>query len=161
MKKIICFLLVLVMTLSLCACTPSGEGSGSAPTGLQVGYGREDITPLEPVPMGGYGNTDKRISVGYLDYLYATCVAITGTNGETVLLYTLDLISGGGATVTAGWAKAIEEKTGVPAANIQFHGTHSHSTPALGETDRPVIVNYLKMLEQKETIHNGHYWDAY
>ena len=29
---------------------------------FQVGFGRICITPIEPVPLGGYGNTSRRIS---------------------------------------------------------------------------------------------------
>ena len=147
MKKIICMLLVLVMVMSLCAC---GESSGSkTPTELQVGFGREDVTPQESVPMGGYGNPDQRFSKQYLDYLYATCIAITGTNGETVLLFTLDLLNAPGLSTTNEWTKAISEKTGVPQANMQFHGTHSHSTPSLGDVEYNSIVNYRALMQEK------------
>jgi len=94
MKKILSVLLLLALSLSLFGCAAGGEPEAQTPKGLLVGYARENITPTESVPMGGYGNTDKRWSKQYLDYLYATCIAVTGANGESVILYTMDLMSG-------------------------------------------------------------------
>ena len=149
MKKIICLLLTFVMVMSLCACAGGGGSAESAPTGLQVGYARENITPEDSVPLGGYGNADSRFSKGYLDYLFGTCIAITGTNGETLLLFALDLQSGGSASVVEEWTTAITAKTGVPVSNMQFHGTHSHSTPSLGDVEYNSITTYRKQLAEK------------
>ena len=51
-------------------------------TVLSVGFGRADITPMERVPLAGYGNTSRRISTTVLDPLYATCAAFR--SDETV-----------------------------------------------------------------------------
>jgi hypothetical protein len=40
---------------------------------LLVGYGKADITPLGPVPLGGYGNGLHRISTSVGDPIFATC----------------------------------------------------------------------------------------
>jgi len=60
---------------------------------LSVGYARVDITPEESVPLAGYGNSMQRLSQGVLDPLYATCIAITDSDGHSVLLCTVDLIN--------------------------------------------------------------------
>ena len=100
MKKLFCLMLALLMTLSLCACGGSGEdkkeGGAKADTfdGLHVGYAREklEVNLGQDIPMGGYGNTDKRLAQGMLDYIYITCVAFA-EGDKTILLYTQDLIS--------------------------------------------------------------------
>ena len=142
MKKMISLVLLLALTLSLFGCTTAKEPEVETPKGLQVGYARENITPEESVPMGGYGNTDKRWSKSYLDYLYVTCIAVTGTNGESVILFTMDLMSGQGSSFADPIRQTISEKTGVPVSNILFHGTHSHSTPSLASTEYPVVKTY-------------------
>ena len=36
---------------------------------MKIGYARIDITPTEPVPLAGYGNTSRRISQNVLSPL--------------------------------------------------------------------------------------------
>ena len=128
MKRIICLLLVLVMTLSLCACSGSGEdakGNGME-EGLNVGFSKINVTPNYGVVLGGYSD-ENRISEGFVDYIYTTCVAVT-SGEDTVLMYTVD---------QCGTSHAINEKirekataaTGVPGENIFIGFTHCHSAP--------------------------------
>ena len=93
MKKFFTVLLTLVLLLGLGAC-----GGNDAPKleGFHVGYGRVDISPEEGVLLGGYSNND-RFSEGVMDALYVTCVALTGEEGNTVLLITCDAIRADGA----------------------------------------------------------------
>ena len=80
MKKLITLLLALTLVLSLCACGNSGntEETGEAKSaGLQIGYGRANVTPDFSVGIGGYSDNETRRSEGFLDYLYATCIAVT------------------------------------------------------------------------------------
>ena len=86
MKKMISFILAVVMVLGLAAC--GGNGTAEVKTGLQAGWGRENITPTYSVPMGGYSD---RVSSGYRDYLYMTCIALSD-GVETILVYTMDMI---------------------------------------------------------------------
>jgi len=60
---------------------------------LQVGFGRTKITPAEPMPMAGFGDSDKRMSQGVLNDLYTTCIAFTDSNGSTYLHFHNDLIA--------------------------------------------------------------------
>ena len=88
MKKFISILLLAAMVLSLlgCGATPAtnqdtettstaaiiadsaesteatepAQQTGSTEKTFRVGYARYDITPKEPVPLGGFGNCDKR-----------------------------------------------------------------------------------------------------
>ena len=80
---------------------------------VKVGYARTVITPDAPVPLGGYGNTETRISEGFLEYLYATCIAVTDQEGNTALLFGLDVIATG-SKAFADARTQISEKYGIP-----------------------------------------------
>ena len=138
MKRFIALLLSLVIVLGLCACGESGTGE-SAPTGLQVGYAREKIHPKESVPMGGYGQSDKRMSENTLDYLMATCVAFK-EGDTTVLLYSQDLLKAHVSWVEELRLK-IEEKYGIPGDHVMVCSTHTHSGPDQGSSHAS-IANY-------------------
>lgn len=147
MKKVISIILVLMMVLGLCAC---GEGGGNkASAGLQVGYSKGNITPTTlGIPMGGYGNAQHRLSTGYLDYTYATVIAVTDEAGETVLLITNDLIR-----MPGNWTKAtrqaITQATGIPEDHIMLCATHTHASVDVGNagaspTDAYFVNDYSK-----------------
>ena len=57
---------------------------------MQVGYGKVNITPDMSLPLSGYGNTEKRMSDGFTDYLYATCFAVTDPDGNTAILFGIE-----------------------------------------------------------------------
>ena len=137
MKRLLALLLALTMTLGLCACNGSGEEKNPAAEGLQTGYARESIMPEETVNMAGYGNQAHRLSTGYKDILYASCVAAS-ENGTTVLMFSLDLLRPAG-----NWTEEFREKiataTGIPGANIMFCATHTHSAPAPGGSEPQVL----------------------
>ena len=66
MKKYVAIFLCLTMLLTLSSCAAQEDDSQTPQ--LLVGFGRADITPQENVPLGGYGNTETRISEGFLEY---------------------------------------------------------------------------------------------
>ena len=140
MKRILILVLVGVMLLGLCAC----QEGGNAQKGLQVGYGRANITPGYPVPLAGYGNTSQRMHQGLLDYIYATCIAITDENDSTVLLITTDLIIVP-TKIMSDLRKAVCDATGVPADRVLIQGTHTHSGPDVWSGE-PAIVKYMTEL---------------
>lgn len=131
MKKLLSLLVSSALTFGLCACTGGGTEETTQPEcqGLQVGYARVSITPDNGVNMGGYGNEKQRISTGFLDYLYATCIALK--DGEdTVLLFSTDVIY-----AYAPWTEEAREilntQLGIPKENIQIGATHTHTGPAI------------------------------
>lgn len=130
MKKMLCFLLVTVLVLSLCACGGKEETAKETAT-FQVGYGRADITPTTPMPLSGYGQSEKRLHQNVLDNLYTTCVAITDETGETVLLFSADLI---GSDKHYDIRPMVEQATGVPYDHIIFASTHTHSSVEMGSS---------------------------
>ena len=130
MKRIIALLAALLLVFSCFGCGASQEAAEEAPV-LQAGFGREDITPQNSVPMGGYGNSNLRMSEG-VDYpLYATCIAFA-YGEEKVLLFTVDMLN-------TEWFKSarpvISQATGVPEERILASATHTHYGPDLFSSD--------------------------
>ena len=96
---------------------------------LMVGYGRVDITPDGPINLAGYGNDAVRISEEVRDPLYATCIAFTGPDGNTALLFTTDMTQASELIATPV-REAIAQEQGIPFENIMVSATHTHSAPA-------------------------------
>ena len=114
---------------------------------ISVGFSRTDITPLESVPLSGFGNTSRRLSGPVLSRLYATCLAFS--DGEkTLLFYTLDF-AGLGDQCNESLRPAIGEATGVPVERIHLSCSHCHSSPDMSNLSIPAIPRYNKQLEAK------------
>jgi len=110
-----------------------------------AGFGRIDISPTESVPLGGYGNTDKRMSQGVLDPLMATCVAIEDAGGSIMMLYTVDQL----LTFDFFWkpvVAAVSEKYGISKDAIAICSTHTHSAPDINQPKCPSSKRYLDYL---------------
>ena len=118
MKRIIAFVLMTCLILGLCACGDNGGKSS-----LKVGFSRVSILPDGSECLGG-GDASSRNSQGYLDETAATCIAIT-EGEETVLIYTLDLLTVG--KLTYSLQDSASEATGIPTENIILNCTHTHS----------------------------------
>ena len=128
MKKIVCIFLCVSVILALCAC---GGTTAKEPGVFSVGFGRESIHPSGSIQLAGYGNTNERMSQGTMDKLYSTCVAIRDENGETILMYTNDVIRSI-TDWTPDLRDAISEATGVAEDKIMISATHTHSGPDIG-----------------------------
>ena len=115
---------------------------------LKVGYSRKNITPAEPTPLAGYGNTSARMSQGWYSQIYATCIAFTDDQDQTMLLYTTDMIRAQ-SFLMEDTAKAISEATGVPETNIQIAATHTHSAPDPSNRAEPSILRFNAMFTEK------------
>ena len=146
MKRFLAFSLTVVLLLSLCACSGSDTDAGAnasvqttVPTqvteaeeaGLNVGFGRQNITPDYTVHLQG-GDWKNRISTGTQDFLYITCIAIQ-EGEETVLLYTVDMKVATDPIVD-GVKAAISSATGIPQNNVLINATHTHSGVAIRYT---------------------------
>lgn len=95
---------------------------------MKVGYGRREITPPQGIPLGGYGNTEKRLSQTVLDPLYVTCIAFEDEEGTRALVFTVDLVHGG-STVNTEIRPAVSRETGVGMEFIHMSATHTHAGP--------------------------------
>ena len=138
MKKFFSVILAVLMLLSLCACgaAEGGAAGGEATAAggqMQVGYGKVNITPDMSLPLSGYGNTEKRMSDGFMDYLYATCFAVTDPDGNTAILFGIDMGGTGVALFTTAREK-ISEKYNIPAERIIISASHTHSAPDMGNS---------------------------
>lgn len=112
---------------------------------FQVGYARADMTPTEPVPLAGYGNTSKRMSQNILSPLITTCIAFS--DGEnTVLMYHNDICTSPESFCTPA-RQAISDATGVPFQNIMISATHNHSSPDLKNLNEPSMQRYIPWLQ--------------
>ena len=161
MKKFFAILLCFVMLLGLVACgssdAPEGSSAGNAAettTGTAgtegqflVGYAKVDITPSYSVPLRGYGDTAKRMSTGYTDPIYATCVAITGTNGETVLAYGIDLTNAF-SNCFPDYREKIAKKIGIPVENVHLSCSHMHSGCDMTNTAVSSVNDYIRDCEK-------------
>ena len=120
-------------------------------TTIKLGYARVDITPTEPVPLRGYGNTSIRIHTNVLDPLYATCLAFTDDAGETALIYTLDLCS-----LVPIYPTHIREHlcaaTGLAPERILASCTHNHSSPDMANTEQESIPRYIEFLKNQMIV---------
>lgn len=111
-----------------------------------VGFGRSDISPVEPQPLAGYGNCHLRMPDQIvLDPLYATCVAFSDEEGSTVLLFSMDLIHHGDRSTNA-IREAIEKELGIPGGHVMLQGTHTHSAPDLWSSQMECMSRYLEQV---------------
>ncbi len=136
MKRFICIALTLLMLLSLCAC-----GGAKEEATFRVGFGRTEITPKgTSVQLWGYGEKDdQRACQGVLDPLYFTCVAVSDTQDNTVLICTTDQLGTAAQTVDK-LRNMVNEEYGVPKENLVVSATHTHSSVPDGK-----IVNYVDL----------------
>ena len=143
MKKLLSLTLTVLLVLSLCACggeSDKGEKTEKGGTFL-VGYGRADMTPNIPMPLGGYGQSSKRIHTEVEEPLMTTCVAITDANGETLLLFSMDVIN---SSVAVKHRAEIERQTGVPQDHMLLSATHTHSAPDQGNKQAGAFIALLQ-----------------
>ena len=139
--RFIAMFLCCALTLGLFGCSTEKK-TEAAPKTFQVGYARVSITPNYSVPLGGYGKSDQRMSQGFLNYQYATCIAVTDADDSTVLLIGLDAGSVPDFTVEPT-KKAITEATGIAPERILLNATHTHSGVDLTYTSTPAIQKFL------------------
>ena len=139
MKKLFAIMLVLVMALSLVACggdaqpaattEPAGQTTTTPAASDQVlvGFGAGNITPDWPIGLQGYGNASTRISTGKKTDIFIYCVAVTDTEGETILLIGTDSGSGSDKHIRA----CVSDASGVPMDHFIVSSVHQHSVPSM------------------------------
>ena len=147
---------MMIVSFAACGNTPgeSGEStenaetSGSTPTAtgkFRVGYARVNITPEgDGYPLAGYGRTDKRLSNGFLDYIYATCVAFEDEVGTRMLYLASDLISVKNYRDTM--RERLTKALNIPVDNLVLTGSHTHSMVDSGQA---AAFNNVKLYMEK------------
>ena len=168
MRKLICMLLLFALVLSVCGCggdsgkTATTQATTAATEGttvpeymedpyagqFRVGYARALITPLQPVPMRGYGNTSQRISEGVRDDLYATCTVISDEQGNSLAIMALDLCSF--PQKDLDYFRTIAEKYGFGPENLIVNTSHTHAGPDTSSSLDSAAEYTVYMYEQME-----------
>ena len=119
--------------------------------GYLVGYARVDMTPQQPIPLKGYGNTIRRVSGPVLDPLYATCVAITDAEGninhvpdyEDVFSILDAIHEAGGIAVLANPQKCKNDKLLDELVKAGLDGIEVYS-PELSDEEKAEFIKYAK-----------------
>ena len=94
---------------------------------LKIGTGQANINP--PLGIGLAGYYHERGNEGVLDDILAKAMVLEdGTNRAAIVV--CDLISLPRWMVTEA-RKRVEEKTGIPGANVMIAATHTHTAPVL------------------------------
>lgn len=110
---------------------------------LRAGVGRQDITPPLGSPLFGYPNPG-RVGLTVRDGLNVTALVLDD-NGLRAAILTFDLCLSDDQSV-ADIRRAVQEKTGIPPANITVCYSHTHSGPITqsmwgwGERDEPYLA---------------------
>ena len=90
MRKILTILLAFVALLSLLpACS---QAETETPAAFSVGFGQAEINPKETATLAGYGDDSQRVVSRVSESIYTTCTAIRDESGNTVLIFTADLL---------------------------------------------------------------------
>lgn len=177
MKKkllaLLCVLSVLVGVLAMSATAASPEEEY-----FMVGYSKVDINPyyvdgdyssgIMPVPLRGLGSPSTRLAYEYMmddngdgkvnqdDGLKLTCIAITDSHNNTILLFTMDAIGDMGHTALAraSIVKELGKEYGITADRIMVSGTHGHSSVDLTSLTKTLYNDTTADVEVKATA-NG------
>ena len=108
--------------------------------GFRVGYARIDITPSKSVPLGGFGNTSKRMSTSILRRIYATCVAVADEEDNLALLYATDVQS---SAFFLNGRSLVAMQLGIPEYQVAVNASHTHAGPDGTNSAEPNIVEWL------------------
>lgn len=154
MKKRIAFTLALLLVAScFAACERKKETGKLADKKFDtfvVGYAKADVSPDPSGHIGIVGSNDvaTRRANTLKEPFWLNCVAFTDTEGTTVLVMAGDFAYSNNHLVKAIRA-GIEEKTGVPGANIQYNVSHNHTGPDQGSTADGACKEYVDMFIEK------------
>ena len=143
MKRILTLFLAAAMLASLFAGCGKQEEEKLANVkfdSFAIGYAKADITPdpTSQVMLAGNNDHTTRLSTSVQEPLWANCIAFTDTDGQTVILFGMD-IHGTAENITDAVRAAVEEQTGIPGIQIQMTASHTHSAPCTGYSAIPAV----------------------
>src|SRR5271157_4617311 len=114
---------ILAVMVAVCGWGPARAGV------IQAGFAKTDVTPREPVFMGGYDLRDAPAEgVHGNDKLYVRCLALDD-GAQRVLFLEADVI---GLSGHDEFRKRIAAATGVPVEHILIGDAHNHAAPSPG-----------------------------
>ena len=97
--------------------------------GFRAGVGRADITPTEPVRLGGYAQRVKPCS-NVVDHIFVKALALDDGTGAITLFVSADTI-GAPRPFNDALAERIEKELKIERSRFVFANSHCHSTPIL------------------------------
>lgn len=129
----VCFLAVLLLMV---VGAKLGPATPVAAAELRVGTAAVNIDPPMGIPLAGYYN--ERGCEGVADDLFAK--AAVWDDGQTRVAFVVCDLIGVPRPVVVEARRLIQERTGIPGANVMVSATHSHTGPVLisefsGEAD--------------------------
>ena len=95
---------------------------------FSVGFGKGNITPSNPAGHTILGGGNK-ISTGIDSQLYAICIAMTDSDGNTAIVMSVDTTNISNSAITA-MERWVDTMYDIPQENITISSIHQHSTPA-------------------------------
>lgn len=113
-----------------------------------VGFGRRQLIPKEPIPLGGYGNERERFHDTLGEPVYLSCVAVTDGAGETVLMFGADFVSCS-KPIRQEIQDRVSKATGVPKEHIILSATHTHASFSAKWDDIPSIPPFKAQIYEK------------
>ena len=150
MRCFVSLLAVCCACASLCA-----VADDESPTVFRVGFARVDITPDAGIFIPGYYK--RRIAEGVRDPLEASVIAFDDNHIKAALV-AVDNLHVQNDVVALVQAE-VERRTGIAAAGVIVHSSHTHTggetlrktCPGLGmkPEDMPAITNYVNMLVKR------------
>jgi hypothetical protein len=139
--------------LALLAAMPAPRAAAA----MQAGVASVDITPQEPIWLGGFAARTKP-SQGIRQHIFAKALALRDESGATAVLVTADLLGFTGELTSAVAVRA-EREFHIPRRMLICNSSHTHSAPVIGnalapaypltEADRKVIQRYRVALEDQ------------
>ncbi len=111
---------------------------------LSVGYAKMDITPNEPVPMAGLGNSSQRKNRSVLDHIFATCIAITDEDGETALFFGIDIQNA--YFPVQGYRESVSNAVNIPLERVMMCFTHDHSSVDISNRNEESVTRFNAMM---------------
>ena len=149
---------VLLLYVLLFLTVPKTVAAATGPeTPWKAGVAAVEITPEEPVWMGGFASRD-RPSEGVLLPLFAKALALEDATGNRAVLVTSDLL-GFPKSVSDRIRDRIEANHGLGRAQIILNGSHTHGGPVVGDSLRcmypmtdeqeAAVLRYTAALEDK------------
>lgn len=125
--------------------------------GVQVGVAKADITPVESVPLAGYGGKT-RMSKEIVHPIWLKAIAIRDELGQTSILLTADLVGLSDKMVDI-IAKNAFEKYKLPRERLILNTSHNHSCPVtedvlwiyyeFNDMERAAKDRYTQMVYQR------------
>src|SRR6185437_16566951 len=109
--------------------------AGSAFAAWQAGTGRVDITPSQPIWMGGYA-ARTHPSEGVRQHIFVKALALKDETGAVTVLVTSDLLGFPGE-VSAPIFSRVQQRFGLPRERVALNSSHTHSAPVVGHMLSP------------------------